>query len=739
MTPRIRFAPGATLLAAAFSLWGFAIGVSLLPWWQRPAPPGQLPGFATAHGFDAHGPFLWIAGLMLLPLALPFVLRPVIRRLGEGQPWARWVAVTAPLVTLWLVSLSRNAALAIFPCALAIGAAVALRMRAMRFERSDTVLLPVVLTTVSALIDVAPNLPLQWVVAGASLLVLALRMAVCAIPSPVPPALAFVIAPLGLVLQTGFFARDQRYFGWHALAVVVVTPVLLRLLARHRRPLRAILVFAVYPIALYAYSNALSIGTAEGKPRVSFFEDGHALLPASEYLGGELPYRDTMPAHGLIEDGLFDYLAFQTGRVDIGTAAKARATVGGLTLVALYAVGFAATGSAEAGFLAAMLGILMGTFSLQIRSIPPLATLALAAAAVRRRRHRLLRTAGAMSVLCGLTRLDAGLYTFVVLVVAALRFPERVRALRAVAAGIAIALVPLAAGLALVGILDDFVRTTFVETMEIGPAYTLDFFEAPVPLSGRAMFPEGLAALLQPASFPYIFWPVTAIAAGVLLTRPRRRRYEPLLLLALWVVLTAVSYAERHHLYFRVVMPVLIVAGIVELARRRSVLAPAAIVAAIALASPTTHLGVMSWMRRARGPVEAGWRELREPARARGALFRDEDARIVESVRRYVSMSLAPEETYLDFANLGILHFLTARDNPIRDYEVAFYEPEADQREVIRRLETDPRIRAVLVMTSPRFDVDGIPNAVRAPLVWDYIQRNFHPDFTEGEVSFWRR
>jgi hypothetical protein len=35
--------------------------------------------------------------------------------------------------------------------------------------------------------------------------------------------------------------------------------------------------------------------------------------------------------------------------------------------------------------------------------------------------------------------------------------------------------------------------------------------------------------------------------------------------------------------------------------------------------------------------------------------------------------------------------------------------------------------------------VDGVPHELRAPLVWQYLQEHFTPDFEEGGVVFWRR
>jgi len=350
------------LLSIAFALWGLAIAIAMVAVWDRPAPPGQLAGFAKTHGFDAHGPFRWVAGLMLLPVFVPLLLRPLARRLASGTSWACNAVLIAPLITLWLATVHRNVFWATVPCAIAIAVCTLLRHRNLGFTRRDVVLIAAFLPTLLAIIDIDPGIPADGAIYIATLLILGIRIAVTFIPSPLPPALAFVAAPLGLALQTGFFARDQRYLGWHALAIAVITPFVLRLVLRNGRRAAQILVLVVYPLALYSYANALSLGTAEGKPRVDFFEDGHALLPASEYLRGERPYRDTLPAHGLIEDGLFDVAAMQIGDVNLGTRGKARSVVGSLVAVALYAVAFAATGSAEGAFLAVLLALMTGVF-----------------------------------------------------------------------------------------------------------------------------------------------------------------------------------------------------------------------------------------------------------------------------------------------------------------------------------------------------------------------------------------
>ncbi len=124
--------------------------------------------------------------------------------------------------------------------------------------------------------------------------------------------------------------------------------------------------------------------------------------------------------------------------------------------------------------------------------------------------------------------------------------------------------------------------------------------------------------------------------------------------------------------------------------------------------------------------------------RARGALFATRDAKVVAAARKYIDLTLLPHETFFDFSDRGILYFLLRRDCPIRQPVVVFYQPAELQREVIRRI-SDPRVAAVLVPNGPQHGMDGVGNQTRAPLVWQYIQDNFAPDFSEDGVQFWRR
>jgi hypothetical protein len=720
-----------TLLLVAFAVWGLAIAISLAPALQRPAPPDQLPGYATQIGIDAHGPFRFFALLIVVTLFTPLIARPLARRLATGEAWASNATIAACIVAFWFVLLERNPFYVITPFAIAIAAFTLLRRVPMHFTRRDWILLPTFLTTLLAVIDVVKDIQVQRATLVAAAIVLAIRIAVTFLPSPLPPALAFLVAPLGLALQTGFFARDQRYFGWHALVLVVITPFVLRLVLRNERRAVRALTFLIYPIALYAYTNAMSITTAEGKARMNFFEDSHSLPIASEYLRGELPYRDNLPVHGLGADGGFEYLAFRLTGASAGNAIRAWVVVATLNSIAIYALGAALTGAAEVGLVAFFFATLTASTSSMVRASPALFTLLLIVLAIRKRDSRYFIAAGAGAVLCGVEALDFGLYTFLILLIAAFRM----RALRAVALGVGVATALLFSVLAVFGILDDFFRSTFGEVLSMGPAYALNLFTPPRDLTS---FPELLPMFFRGDAFPYFAWCGIAIATAVLLARRRRRSREAFVIVGLWVVLCAISYAERHHLYFIDLIAPLLVGGTFVALRKRAAFAPALVLALLIAAMPTTHIGILGWVRRLRGPAEKRWVEVPDVPRARGVLILDHEAADLAAVKKYASLALKPDETWFDFTNRAIFYYLLNRDNPTRYVEVAYYQSETAQREVIATLERNPHIRAALVPPGGTA-VDGVPHELRTPLVWQYLQEHFTPDFAEGGVVFWRR
>jgi len=746
------------ILRIGAAVWGFAIAISLLPFWLGPPPPGQLPGFATSMGLDARAPLRFVLSLILIPLLWTLALRPILTILGRADTsaWARNAFTSASIGILWFVIIDRNLAWVLIAPAVVLAVALALRKINAHFTRHDLILLPVLATTYLALLDLLPR-SVEDVLLLSALLVFLVRIAIVMTrrETGLPPGPCFALAPLGLVLQSSFNAYDVRHSPWAPLALAVISPLLLRALIRDSLPMRArfriALRYVIYPLAAYAYLSATSQLAAEGMPRADLFEDQQHLVPAAELLRGEKAYRDIIPAHGFVQDALVDYVAFRTGPVTLGRALKFRGVISGTIIIAHYALVAAATGSPELGLASTFLAMLLGTAGGSIRVLPAIATLALIACALRRRDPRWLIAAGVGVVVCMLTSIDHGAYTLIALLIAVVRFPaDRIRALVSAAIGGGAAAIVAFAALALDGIAIDFVRVTIFEIASLGPVYTLTVFDAPPALQHLNNIPEVLGVLLDKSSFLYVFWPVMMLLLVVALTSrtsmtPRRRAHrEAFLIIAIYGVITAISYAERHHLLWLFVAAPLITIAIFRMFRSRNPivrsLAPALVIVALMIGQPTAHIAIVGALRHARGPLDPDARELALP-RARGALTKSSDAAVIDIVQRYAASHLQANETWFDFTNRGNLYFLLDRDCPMRQLEVAFYETAERQRDVIRRIEQNPRIRFALMPPEPidNTAVDGVENRIRAPLVYDYLRQHFTPDYDEGGVYFWRR
>jgi hypothetical protein len=721
------------LLSAGFALWGVAIAIALIPILSGPPYEGQTPSYATKIGLDARAPMRFIVSLIVLPVLMSLFLRPVARRLANGTTAMGIVAGLACVIGLWTALIAPSLPWTVIPTLIGIAVATLLRHRDMQFTRHDMILLPTCMVIFLGLVD-ATGLPVDRALIVTGAIALAVRLAVTLIPSSLPPAFALALAPLGVVLQMRWVPAEVRYAGWYAVAFAVVTPLILRLVMRSRRYAALLVAWVVYPIFCYAYANAISIPTTEGKPRVDFFEDATHLVTASELIRGEQLYRDVIPIHGLIDDGLLSYVALR-GDVTIGRALERRIAVATLNGVMVYALAAAATGSPQAGVAAFVFSTLLGTTPLSPRSVPALAGLAFLAAAVRRRHVWLFAAAAVCAVVAFFTSLDYGVYTAIAVVIGAARSRPVKPAIFAVIISAVVTTALFMIALAASGIADDFLRVSG-QLLSTAHAMTLDVFTPSASLRARGTIPEVLTGVFDRSAYLVILWVAVLVLTAVAVSRRSMRRLEPLVLIGVWTVLSAISYGGRHHFYFQFAIAVLLVTATWILSRRRSSYVPVLVVVLVAMAYPTAHIAIAGWLRRTHAPLEDRWVEISDLPRARGALFTRTDATMIATVRKYVDTRLAPHETFFDFSDRGLLYFLLRRDDPIRHPVVTFYQADKRQREVIRLIERNPDVKAALIGYG---GMDGVPNQQRAPLVWEYLQQNFEPEFHEGDVTIWRR
>lgn len=728
--------------AAGAAIFGFAVGVALLPAWLRPARPGQLPAFMTKAGLDARASYNFYFALVALTLLAPLAARPLIRRLAEGRAWARNTAIAAMASALWIALAPETLPWVIVPPLVVVAVCERLRFRRMAFTRRDAVLVPFALCLFMALTDIAPSAAFgRRVVVSAGLTLLVRLLLPLVRPRGLDAATCCAFAPLALVLQSHYLGYRDRHLGWPPLLFAFIVPFVMRLFVKQRW--RRTIAYAVYPIIILAYTSATSTFAAEGRPHADLFEDAHNLTVASEMLRGERPYRDINPTHGLIQDGLLDYVILRTGKQTAGRANTAHGVIGSVVSVGIYAATALATGSPHIGLLGYFLAAVVKIAGGGVRAAPSLFALALAAGALRRRSPRMFTWATAVLVLAFLTSVDMGLYAAAALAVALWRMPRerRAAALRSTAiGGLAAGGVVLVAFL-VTGILVPFFRTNLFELSPLAPLYSLDPFAPTDALRAHRFPPEVLAGFFDPASFLFILFAGVLVTAALLMQARRDGRRDALLLLCVWMIAAGLAYAERQHVNFQFAgAPIAAAAATLLATHRRRAAAALLVVAILIVARPSEYLAGIDIRRHTHGAFDPNTVAVDDVPRARGALYRSDEAAVIRTAYKYVTTRMGPGETFFDFTNRGALYFLLERDCPIRQVEVAFYERPELEREVVARLAANTSITTALI---PKPDdptaVDGVPNRERAPHVWQYLQEHFRPDFEEGDVVFWRR
>jgi hypothetical protein len=735
----------AVVLTVSAAVWGMGVAVAAMPLLRRPAPPGQLPGWATANGIDAAGPFR--ATLLLIALPFLFALAgPFLARLFDPARAERWAYVTAIAGLLGGAWLTRIPATlletALIPAAIVLVAAI-LRGFDARFSRRDVLLIPTIFPVYFALLDLTPKE--LTILPVAVLLVLATRLAAARITTE--PSQAFALAPLAMVFQSIYVDSATRHSGWPPLLFALLSPLVLAALfrgqgERMQRIVRRVVGWAIFPLAILLYLGTLWNPGGQTAHSIDFFEHGHSLTPASEMMRGELPFRDFVPGHGLGEDGLVDLVAMKVKGETAGDILEARLLFSTFNAVAIYAAATAATGSPELGYLSALLATTMiGSGPTFTRSVFAYLAIAFLVAAIRRRDRRLFAGAGVMTAAQILHSIDFGFFTLVTLTVSIFLASRSWRG-RGVAslwsaAGLAVVGIPVAIVFGAFGILDDFLRVTLLETPPLAAAYTTGFPDLTGVVPKPWSFPEVLGALLQNSALPLLAWPLIVVATATIVPFATRRT-APLIVIGSFIAIVALSYAERKHIYFVHALPIFLVVAAALLWRAARPWSIALITVIAIAANVTPHLGLVTMLRTAEKPLDPTRVDLWESPRARHALFTADDAQRFRFIRDWMNANLRPDETFFDFSDMSLLYFLMNRDMPVRQYEVAFYETPELQQEVIRRLETNPKVRAAVISFNG-FAVDGISGPTRAPMVWKYLQARFRPAYENNGIVIWIR
>jgi hypothetical protein len=717
--------------------------------WQ--ASPDQLPGAAKAAGVDPRADVVRWAIFLTLPILFAWLASHLGRRFSPGNLLvrARSVRVPAPvfgvliaLPVLWTRDLERALIVAAAGAALCWGTVNG----RLRFPRPGSIALPVVAAHAIVLWTLLARSALSrrigaWTLALA-LVGIALGLARVLGDRDLEKGASFLGAAALLLPLAGWGARPEK-ISVAAAAAGLLWPSLAALAGRRvpaaSRWCRRLAVFVLLPGCFTALAATYSF---QGPSIMDVFEDGHGLMPASEYLRGEVPYRDFVPGHGFLGDGGLQFAGLALFENSYRGAVLPARILGAFYWFVLFLLGLAATGSPSVAFAAVVFSFLAFPEYAFLRGLPSIAATALAVYASRTRSSRAWYGSGLAIALSLLWAVEFALYTLPVLAVALWTSRgERTRGLRSAASGLVTGLLAVCGLFLILGVLGEFLETTFLYVPSLFPAY------ATGPTRLRGFSP--IAFLRERDAFFLAFCCAGTVALGAQLRRapavaPRARGLLPILV---WVLVACLSVVERNHVEYAAVLVPL---GLVLLARwlkgHRPWNAPRAAAAAMLVVC-----GLIVWRPRAFVPniaiavaSRAGphtFAAFPGMPRGRGAVFSADDARIVRSTNAFLeSGALAAADTWFDFSSKPGLYFLFDRDCPIRYYETGFYEAPERQAEVIDHIDRNPRVKAVLMTAGAWSEtIDGVPNSARAPLVAEYVRTRFRPLYDRDGVQFWLR
>lgn len=697
-TPGASSKPLRWLIRASSAVFGFSLAVGFAPKLALRARPSEMLSALKAAGLSPTGLILQFLAAILFTAAFAMIGERVSRFLCEY----RWAAISysAALLLAPVTLMSFGNFRHILLVGVVAAAIVLLRKRDPYFTRGDVIQIPIFLACYIAFLDIDfGHTPIATFL-RAAIVVFALRLIVRS-------ADAFVFSPLALLFETRL--QPAHIGAAAALLVIVGTPFVIQLtkVRISRRVVYPIVVF-LYPLAALRMPSPIFVP--------NFFEDSHDVTVASEMMRGEKPYADIVPTHGLINDGVVYYLAMKSGHGSLRELLNIRVVIGTLSGVAIYFLVLAAAGVPEMALLAAFLTLLLTPgVSIWLRPSAAIFALAAAIAGTRLRSRRWFLVAGALVVVAYLVSIDFGIYSAIVALFAAFR----ARSLRWLALGVVAAAIPALLIFAAFGFALDFLRAN-AELLGGHSSYFMRPLEIPEQLRSPSLL-NHLSEALQP-----IVWIVALITTCAALARSpfRARRDDAPWLIGVWMVVATASFIERGNPYFNVVMTPFLFVALWMLRRHARTLATVLFVAIVLLGEPFKH--VISVIPELRAAKE-------------GPLFDPAVSASIRASQRFVN-TLKPDETFVDFANSALLYALTKRDCPLRQVEVANYQSDQAQRDVIERIKRNPKIRAALITFNGSDQrVDGITNADRAPLVWAFLRQNFTPAFAEDGVVFWKR
>lgn len=511
--------------------------------------------------------------------------------------------------------------------------------------------------------------------------------------------------------------------------------------------------YGAWPSLLFAWSFA---STAALSSWVDLFHRGEALGPASEFLRGDLPYRDVFILHGLLENGFLDAWLMNFFGREAAVSILRTVITGSLTLPVLYGMGLVLFRRIPAALLTVLIG--MVTFADNQRIVFHLLVVLAILLAIRRDSRGWGFAAGVITGVAIFYSLDIGMYSFATLLAAppALALLTRRRTTPlwiAGLAGVVAGAAPFAIYLLSIGVFAIFIEESFVTLPRIiEPIWSL-----PYPDLGRRFRSDlsltGLTGFVLGEEMRFVLNPlVLAAAVSVIVARWRANASDfstqaliTLTIAGLLAQRSALGRADFRHQYFAayLIAPLLLLLVVAAWRRLREARIDGGGTAFLMLLVPVALLCafVALWVPdliNARLHATIQYRP-----RTSGLGFEDQQAETVrtriEAVSAAIRQLVPAGRPIYDFSNQPAFYFFADRPNPTRFFQVPIAATEEYQSEVISDLRAaKPQI---VIRESPEaYDrFDAIENETRAPRLAHFIDSHWEYYRTVRGVELWMR
>jgi len=534
------------------------------------------------------------------------------------------------------------------------------------------------------------------------------------------------------------------------IIIVVLLAVSLRLSLSPRAAWR-LAAFVIFPALIYVFSYA---STAQLLQWVDLFHRGEALGPASDYLRGKVPFRDTLPLHGMLDDGVLDAWLMQLFGRSLNVTVMSSVIIGALLPVSLWFLGLAIFESIPL----AMLCVAMGAWTTveNTRTFFQVVAAALLWNALKRGSRWSAIFSGVFAAVALFFSYEIGLYTILAaLATVAIFYLARVT--RGAAAGlffvpgVVLGAAPFLIYLTIKGALGAFFRTSFITIPNIIDAVWSLPFPDLVSTFRNDLNLHTLADFVLYEKFHLILSPLTiAIAAAYLIYRWLKKRIDmfdaALLMLMIFAAITqrtAFGRAEFRHQYFAafLVGPMIVMLAILFARKLRETAHEGGRIFVITIVLIIVPLiAILFWIP---DLVNARIDDLFNYQRRVLHIVRDGHAEEtnfrIEAVSDEIRRLTGRNDPIFDFSNQPAFYFFANRPNPTRFYQVPILSPREFQEETLTVLErTKPR---VIIRTSPDgFDrFDGVANDLRAQAVSAYIDDCYRFYKSVRGVELWTR